>query len=774
MGDPLVGPGQPTWLSARRHRKLRGAWLLLVVALVVYTTTTVPGVRGHQGYNVWIDGWLQNVILFAATLLLAARAVLVRAERLAWASIALGLGFYAAGSTIYFAYVQYQNPMPFPSLADGAWLTSYVFLYIGLVCLAKSKIQISQRTLWLDGVVGALGFAAAGTVWLQFVLARTEGSLVAVVTTMAYPVSDLALLMVVIGTCALLGWRPDRAWVTLGIGLGLFAGADTLYTIRVAADNYVAGTMMDAMWAVAAVGMAWSALQAPAEPRPARNSGASVLATPAICVLGSLGMLVYGTAHHISPASVALATTTIVAGLVRAAITFRDVQVLSVSREQARTDELTGLGNRRRFYEVLAQRIDTLPAGQSTAVLLLDLDRFKEVNDALGHSIGDVLLRNVGTRLATHLRSGDELVRLGGDEFAMMLGRSTGSEALALSERLRAALQEAFVIEGMTVYIDASVGIALCPDVASSVEGLLQRADIAMYQAKNEGLGTVVYSAEDDDLTLRLRGIDELRRAIDEHQLVLHYQPKVDLRTGLVEGVEALVRWHHPVQGLLMPDAFIPDAERFGIMRRLTSAVLAMALDDVRSWRAQGGPSNVAVNISASNLLDTELPDQVRAMLEVRGLPGDALTAEITEGTLMVDPGRAQQVLERLRDLGVLISIDDYGTGYSSLARLRDLPVTELKLDKTFVMQLDLDDRGMAIVESTIALAHSLGLRLVAEGIETQRTQDRLAALGCDVGQGYHLGRPAPYASAPVTIPSPAQALDDHLEAAQPRSGSGD
>jgi diguanylate cyclase (GGDEF)-like protein len=397
-------------------------------------------------------------------------------------------------------------------------------------------------------------------------------------------------------------------------------------------------------------------------------------------------------------------------------------------------------------------------------VLLLDLDRFKEVNDALGHSIGDILLRNVGTRLAAQLRHGDELVRLGGDEFAMMLATATANEALALGDRLRATLQEAFVIEGMTVYIDASIGIALCPEVATSVDGLLQRADIAMYQAKNEGLGTVVYTAESDDLTLRLRSIEELRRAIDEHQLVLHYQPKADLRTGLVEGVEALVRWNHPVQGLLYPDAFIPDAERFGIMRRLTSAVLAMALDDVRRWRATDGPRNVAVNVSASNLLDTELPEQIRTMLEVRRLPGAALTVEITEGTLMVDPGRALRVLERLRDLDVLVSIDDYGTGYSSLARLRDLPVTELKLDKSFVLQIDQDDRAIAIVESTIALAHSLGLRLVAEGIETERTMHLLATLGCDVGQGYYIGRPVPTGQG-VELPRPTRALDDRTSA---------
>ena len=744
-------------LPEKRRRQLHRSWCLLVLVLVGYAATTLPGARTQAGYNGWIDGWLQNGILAAATLLIAARAVLVRTERLAWASIATGLGLYALGNTVYFAWVQFQDPLPFPSVADAAWLTSYAFLYVGVVCLARTRLHLSQRTLWLDGLVGALGFAAAGTLWLQFVLVRTTGSVAAVVTTMAYPVSDLALIVVVVGTCALLGWRPDRVWWYLGAGLGFFAAADTIYTLRVAAGNYVAGTMLDALWAVAAVVIAGAALQPAAPARAASKNSTSMLVTPTVCVAGSLAMLVYGTSRHISVASVVLASTTIVAGLVRAAVTFRDVQVLSVSREQARTDELTGLGNRRKFHEVLDRRLETLGDGESAAVLLLDLDRFKEVNDALGHSVGDVLLRNVGARLSQHLRIGDELVRLGGDEFALMLPTATSDEALALGERLRAGLQETFVIEGMSVHVDASIGIALAPDVAATVEGLLQRADIAMYQAKNAGLGTVVYSAEDDDLSLRLRSIEELRLAIDEQQLVLHYQPKVDLRTGLVDGVEALVRWNHPVHGLLYPDAFIPDAERFGIMRRLTSSVLAMALDDIRSWRQSGGPASVAVNVSVSNLLDTELPEQIRAMLEVRGLPGNVLTAEITEGTLMVDPGRAQRVLQQLRALDIGISIDDYGTGYSSLARLRDLPVTELKLDKSFVSQIDGDDRAFAIVASTISLAHSLGLRLVAEGIESQVISERLVALGCDIGQGYYFGRPAPRSAEAMPVSLPVQ-----------------
>jgi EAL domain-containing protein (putative c-di-GMP-specific phosphodiesterase class I) len=257
-------------------------------------------------------------------------------------------------------------------------------------------------------------------------------------------------------------------------------------------------------------------------------------------------------------------------------------------------------------------------------------------------------------------------------------------------------------------------------------------------------VGAVVFEACDADLTARLTGVEELRHAIDEDQLVLHYQPKVALATGELTGVEALVRWQHPERGLLTPDVFLPQAERYGFMRPLTTWVLRTALDRVQDWRTGGGPPNVAVNVSASNLLDTDLPDQIADMLAVRGLTGDALTVEITEDLLMVDTRRASHVLHSLRLLGVGVSIDDYGTGYSSLARLRDLPVTELKLDRSFIANIEHDPRTAEIVRSTVQLTHSLGLLLVAEGVETSAALELLREMGCDTGQGYHLGRPVP------------------------------
>ncbi len=730
------------WLEDRRQRVLRGLWLVLLLVLVGYAATTVPGVRDHRGYNPWLDGWLQNGVLAAATLLIVARAVLCRTQRLAWGFIACGVGLYALGNVLYFGWVQYDAALPYPSVADAAWLAMYVSLFAGLMSLARPRLN-QPRTLWLDGIVGASGITAVATIWLEFVLARAVGSRAAVLTTMAYPVGDLILLVLVIGTCGLLGWRPGRMWLYLGAGMVVFAAADTTYAIRVATGTFQAGTLLDPTWAAAAVILALAALSRPQPYQAASSHGWSVLAVPAGFVLSALVLLVYGTWQHIPAISVLLATVTILGGLARGALTFRDVRSLAASREQARTDELTGLGNRRHLHEVAQERIAARPEGEQIAILLLDLDRFKEVNDGLGHSIGDLLLVEVGARLAQACRGDDQLVRLGGDEFAVLLSGSSTLHAQTLAERLRTALQAAFVVDGMTVYVDVSIGIAMCPEVASTVEGLLQRADIAMYKAKADRLGVAVYEpGGTEDITARLRRTEELRRAIDEDQLVLHYQPKLDLVTGRIDSVEALVRWDHPTEGLLFPDAFLPEAERYGFMRRLTTCVLGIALDQAQTWRSTDGPTNIAVNVSASNLLDRELPDQIETMLQRCNLPGAALTVEVTEENLMIDPERALDVLRRLRDLGVLISIDDYGTGYSSLARLRDMPVTELKLDRSFVRDIDLDERAAAIVDSTIKLAHSLGLKMVAEGIETEATLQALAALGCDIGQGYHLGRP--------------------------------
>jgi diguanylate cyclase len=427
-------------------------------------------------------------------------------------------------------------------------------------------------------------------------------------------------------------------------------------------------------------------------------------------------------------------------------VSSREMRDLHLLSQQATTDYLTGLPNRRALYIQAGLRMaGTQPRRQ--ALLMLDLNRFKEVNDSLGHQTGDQLLIQVGARLGEHLRGGDLLVRLGGDEFAVLLQDADHDHATTVAVKLCAALAEPFTLEDMAVHSSVSIGIALFPDDGPDLNTLLRKADIAMYKAKASADGHHVYGGADDtDFATQLQTVEELRTALTSDQLVVYYQPKVDLATGQVHDVEALVRWDHPTRGLLYPDAFLDLVEQAGLMRTMTRVVLEIALDQAAAWHADVRQLTIAVNLSASSLVDTDLPDEVAAMLTARDLPPCALQLEITEEFLMADRDRARQILTRLRSHGVQISIDDFGTGYSSLAYLRDLPVDELKLDRSFISPMADDTHAAALVASTIALAHSLDLRMVAEGVENNIVYAELKRLGCDQAQGYYMSRPVPAA----------------------------
>jgi diguanylate cyclase (GGDEF)-like protein len=408
------------------------------------------------------------------------------------------------------------------------------------------------------------------------------------------------------------------------------------------------------------------------------------------------------------------------------------------TRQAALHDVLTGLPNRALFVDrveralVTARRDATRPV-----VMLLDLDRFKEVNDALGHHHGDELLRQIGPRIAGVLRSSDTVARLGGDEFAVLLPTAVAPSAgLDVGEKIMEALQEPFHVEGVELEIGASLGIAAFPDHGEDVETLLQHADVAMYTAKGGRGGTPeVYARGTEARHDPLELVGQLRRAMEENELAVVYQPKVRLRTGEVEGVEALVRWRHPDRGLVLPSSFVGHAEHTGLIRPLTMYVLDEALAQVAAWRDGGLDLRVAVNISARGLLDRDLALDVGRLLRERRVPPAALELEITEATLMSDPGRAGEVLEALDDLGVGLSVDDFGTGFSSLSSLHRLPVGEVKIDRSLL-------GDATIVRSTIDLARNLGLRVVAEGIEEDQVRRRLDALGCDLGQGYLFSPP--------------------------------
>jgi diguanylate cyclase (GGDEF)-like protein len=409
---------------------------------------------------------------------------------------------------------------------------------------------------------------------------------------------------------------------------------------------------------------------------------------------------------------------------------------------QALHDALTGLPNRTLLRRRLVEAIDDVRNNHSSAALLImDLDRFKEVNDTLGHHHGDLLLQEAARRLTQALTPGDVVARLGGDEFAVLLCNSSGETAVGTARRVAAALAEPILLEGYRVEIAASIGITLCPEHGRDPETLLRRGDVAMYLAKHSDVDYAMYALEQDQHSPdRLALVAELRKAIEEDELVLHYQPKVDVLRGRVVGVEALVRWPHPKRGLVPPDEFVPLAERTGLIRPLTLWVLNTALKQRREWQGTDLAVPVAVNLSMRNVHDPHLPDTVRELLDTWGGAPNWLVLEITESSLMADPSRARQVLERLRDMGFRNAIDDFGTGYSSLAYLKQLPVHELKIDRSFVRQMSEGDA--VIVRSTIGLGHDLGLTVVAEGVEDMTTWERLAEFACDLVQGYVVSRP--------------------------------
>lgn len=423
----------------------------------------------------------------------------------------------------------------------------------------------------------------------------------------------------------------------------------------------------------------------------------------------------------------------------------------SLLAHQALHDMLTGLPNRAYFYERTDDALGAAPAGSFSAVMLFDLDRFKEINDTMGHKYGDRVLIEVGPRVLTVLRGGDTLARLGGDEFCVLLPRVTDqSDAVRVAERIIGVLEEPFAVDGTNLGIEASCGISLAPDHGNTADLLLQRADVAMYAAKDSQDSVVVYT---EDLNVntpaRLSLLGDLRNAAAGNEFVLHYQPKASMRSRRVLGAEALIRWQHPTLGLLFPDSFIPEAERTGLIEPMTEWVLNDALRQCRRWLDLGNPASpteltIAVNLSTRSLLDVSLPEMVRFALSRWDVPPHLLDLEITETIIMTDPKRARRVLTELAEMGVTLSIDDFGTGYSSLAYLRDLPVHQLKIDRSFVQDMENDSDDAVIVRSVVDLARNLGLQTVAEGVEDASTWEQLTNLGCTSAQGYYLARPMP------------------------------
>ncbi|WP_164704604.1 putative bifunctional diguanylate cyclase/phosphodiesterase [Blastococcus litoris] len=734
-----------------RSRLLPGAprWLLGLLVLVAVPFSLFGAVRVLRpalvaGTSLVTDLPLvlaMHVLLLAV---LAWRARRVTTERAVWNRLALGAGVYAAGMLAagVLALVPGTGDA---ALVPALWagVAVFPFWYGGIVRWNRYGTSLADPNDVLNGSAAVLAVVAVLDV---FVVPAVPSLSLLPWWELQALVGQFAVCFVLVGTALTLPFlgamgRDPRTWlVVAALTADMCAAAAALATGgRGAGWVAVSHPLLVVCFAVAATLRSRRAAPQPTDPAAA-TIGAYVVIVAATATLLTGALIGAGTG------AVWCAGLAAVAAGTRLAVNVREIAALAVTRREALTDELTGLANRR----ALLRRVEELSAeGTPVALALLDVDKFKEVNDALGHAAGDDLLRLVARRLEPALRAGDVLGRLGGDEFAVVAALEPNAPAadvaLALGARLHERLAEPFPVEGMFVHASASIGVASTDDDVVRPTHLLRRADVAMYDAKRSGGGVALYdSRRHADSSGHLALVEELRRALTDGQLVLHHQPQLDVATGHVSGVEALVRWAHPERGLLHPGDFLPLAEVHGLMGALTETVLAQAVAQAAEWQSQGLDLRMSVNLSASNLLDVGLPGRVAQLLDAHGLAPAALVLEVTESVLITDPDRSLAVVGALAQLGATVSIDDFGTGYSSLAYLRDLPVAELKLDRSFTADLLTDRRTEAIVASTIELAHRLGLRVVAEGVEDEPTLRHLRTLDCDVSQGYLHARPLP------------------------------
>jgi len=730
-----------------------GRWRLLCLAMTICYFASAAARFGKPGYSLAVDGVLYTAVYVAAAACCALRAPLAKGAAGIWRLLAVGLALYAFGWAAVSWYLAQSGKWPAPSIADAGWLGLYPAGFAAtLQLLRRLRVDRSSTLTLLDGAVAGLGAAAVCAAAVLPEVAKgaagPDTSWPVTLTDVAYPSGDLLLMGTLVATLVVARFRvPSAVWALFAVTVALVC-CDSTYLTGVASGSFAWDSWQRAVWLVAAVSIAmWSGT--PFEARPTREASSWLVnCVPALAILSSLVILLVRSHGRFEPVVAGLAAVTVTVAVARLMLSFNEARALAHSQWLAQTDELTGLVNRRGFHDI-AERALAGAAGP-LAVLLVDLDGFKDINDGLGHPTGDDLLRALGRRLQNGVDAGAATIvvaRIGGDEFAI-LADDHGCRADAVARDLLASIRQPFYLQSLELRVDASIGIASSADFDGSLDDLLRQADIAMYKAKARHQGALRYSADTEQSYGQLRMTAQLRYALehDPTQLVVHYQPKVNLLSGRLAGVEALARWQHPEQGLLMPSEFLPLVQRARLQQLLTERVLERVLAELPMWQGELRAQPVAVNLPAEAVSDPTLVDCVARLLRETNTPARLLQLEITEDFLMADLDGARDVLEKLRTLGIGISIDDYGTGYSSLAYLRDLPVDELKLDRAFVAPIMHDERAAAIVRSTIELAHSLGLTMVAEGIEDIETWHRLVAMGCDVGQGYLFGYPQPTA----------------------------
>ncbi|HRD12464.1 MAG TPA: bifunctional diguanylate cyclase/phosphodiesterase [Mycobacterium sp.] len=691
--------------------------------------------------------------------------------RMAWVAMAIGVAAWAIGEAIWTHYELVLGEVPFPSVADGFFLIFPVGACAALLLFPSEYAGPFRGRVFLDGLIvaGSLFLVSWVTILGPIYAAEATDRLLFVVS-LAYPVSDVVVLTLAAVVLVRSGPEHRLTLTLLTVGLACIALSDSLFTYLSTKNEYASGDVIDIGWAAGLLLIAVAA--AASRQTTHENSEAPELPGWASIWLPYAPLLLAAIVAAAKPSELLRSQPVeVIAGLLVLAVLARQFLAVSENRrllatvaEQALRDPLTGLANRALFNERLDQGMERRERdGVTVGVVAVDLNDFKLVNDNLGHPVGDDLLVGVASRLLNSVRSGDTVGRLGGDEFSVVVEGDPDAPYL-IAQRVVEAFEQPFLVGEHELLMRPSVGLATAdPDEPGlSAEELLRRADLAMYMAKRARIrGVQTYNAEmqlgaqtiEAEIFSRpagppeiggvaaIRLLGDLRHAIANAELTLVYQPKFELATGRIVGAEALLRWPRP-DGLLTPEDFLPLVRRHGLITAITDLVLNRALDDALAWQSASLGLPVAVNLFAPSLANLGIPAQITTALADRGLDPRVLTVEITEDLFLDDMERTRTVLDQLRHSGIRIAIDDFGSGYSALSYLRDLPIDEVKLDSTFIAPIPVDERAAAVVRAVVDLCHTLNLTTVVEGVEDAETAARLREFGCDVGQGYHFSPP--------------------------------
>lgn len=693
-----------------------------------------PGL--HAGAAAWRLLSPAPFLLTAVLILLAPRHA---GDRTPWRLLAGGAAAYGIAAAVLQYSLQAGVDVGIPYWSDAIWMVAYGLLSAGLLWLAAASNRGLRFSVLFDAPLAALALMtiAAATVFNSHISHLGHGW--SGLTSLAYPLWDLVL----VGAVALLlvstGLRSAGPWLWVAAAATTLVVADAGYLARAAS-----GDLSPAAWYHPLYGIAFFLLAAGAwaPPQPACRVPASTGALAAAAATIAGVVLVWDHYERLSAAAIVLAAASLAAVGAQLFFAVSELRQLTDEEQLALTDELTGLANRRRLVATLDHELTT---SEPLAFALIDIDRFTDINASLGHTLGDHLLQQMGARLQAGLAEGTFVARTGGDEFAVVAAQRTGIvDGAQLAEQIVASLSEPIALGDVSLPVSVSIGVAQAPGQAVETKDLIRCADVAQHHAKTQRTSWALYDADHDAFTLtRLQLGADLHAALRRGELFVEYQPIVDARTGALLRAEALVRWRHPVYGLVRPDAFLPIAEHVGAMPRVTEQVLGLALADCRRWQQDGVSAGVSVNLAASDLLDADLPDRVAQALRHSGLAAEHLHLEVTESGILSDPARAAAVAGRLREQGVSLHIDDFGTGHASLAYLREFPVDVLKIDRSYISSMSSNQTDAAIVHAAITLSHDLGLTVTIEGIEDETDRDRAIAAGADTLQGFLIGRPA-------------------------------